>query len=367
MNQKEFYKQLIHRYVTNQATEKELEAFFALLESSDMDGELQEYLDESVTKTVEENIIPIRRYRFRRIVAAAVLLITISIGGYLLLHKAGSQQQLAQQQPTTIQPGGNKAFLTLANGSKISLTDAKNGMIATQGKITISKTADGNIAYSADQSGKHLSGIQYNVLNTPRGGRYEAVLSDGTHFVLDASSSIRYPISFSGNERRVEITGQVYFEVVHNSNRPFRVTVKGQTIEDLGTHFNINAYDDEPTIKTTLIEGRVSINKNVILIPGEQAAIDKDGFVKVEKAEIEQVVAWKKGLFVFDNTNIKDMMRDLSRWYDFEISYKGDMSDVDFQGNYLRSRDLFKLLKAIELTNKVKFKIEGRRVTAIAQ
>jgi transmembrane sensor len=259
----------------------------------------------------EINPRPAIRNLWPRIAAAASIVFALSFGGYLLLHKQQSQQT-AQNQIHDIAPGGNKALLTLSNGQQVSLTDAKQGTIAKQGTTNIQKTADGKIVYNTNQkvfpTGGDLNGakeIAYNTMATPRGGRYEATLADGTHFVLDAASSIKYPVTFTGKERIVEITGQVYFEVKHDSAHPFKVTAKGQAIEDIGTQFNVNAYDDEPNVKTTLVEGGVKVSQSgqsVILKPGQQAVGEINNKINVISANIDQVIAWKDGMFQFDST-----------------------------------------------------------------
>jgi transmembrane sensor len=300
--------------------------------------------------------------------AAAVILI-LSIGTYFLLHKKLPNQQNAQIQQHDIVPGSNKATLTLSNGQQLVLTGARNGKLALQNEIEIRKTADGEVVYSGDmaEAGKLNAKMEYNMMTTPVGGKYELVLSDGTKVVLDAASSIRYPVTFAGNERRVEITGQVYFEVAHRKAKPFRVTVGGQTVEVLGTHFNINAYDDEPTIATTLLEGRVNVTKggqNVILKPGQQSVV-KDNMLTVIEANTEKAVAWKNGYFRFNDEKIESIMRELSRWYGVEVKYKGKASIEGFSGKISRYKNISQVLKMLEYSGLVHFTLEERKVVVM--
>jgi len=297
-----------------------------------------------------------------RIATAASILLFLSAGSYFLLHKAKPQQQIVQTQKPDLQPGSKKAILLLSGGKVISLGDAKAGTIATQGNTNITKTADNKIVYS--NSATPATEVVYNTIITKRGNYYPLTMSDGTVAILDAASSIKYPVNFTGHERRVEITGQVYFEVVHNANMPFRVTVKGQTIEDMGTHFNINAYDDEPAIKTTLIEGHIRINHQVILAPGEQAVI-KNGIIKVAIVNTEQAIAWKNGLFSFKGTPMAEAMRQLSRWYNVDVEYPNGLPKTNFTGEMHRNINASQVLDMLSYFN-VHFQIvadsDGKKI-----
>ena len=288
-----------------------------------------------------------------RIVAAASIFLILSAGGFFLLHKTEPRQPIAQSQKPDLQPGSKMAILILSGGKEISLGDAKTGTIATQGNTNITKTVNNQIVYSNTQQPSNE--VIYNTIITKRGNFYPLTLSDGTVAILDAASSIKYPVSFTGNERQVEITGQVYFEVVHKADRPFRVTVRGQTIEDLGTHFNINAYDDEPTIETTLIEGSVRINHGVILKPGQQAAI-QNGNIKVRSVNTEQAIAWKSGLFSFKGTPMSEVMRQLSRWYDVDVEYPDGQPRTIFTGEMHRNINASQVLDVLSYF-KVHFQI----------
>jgi ferric-dicitrate binding protein FerR (iron transport regulator) len=233
-----------------------------------------------------------------------------------------------------------------------------------QGNTKIIKSANGHIAYNKTLTS--TSTPIYNTMTTPRGGKYDLELSDGTRVWLNASSSITYPIAFSGTERRVTVTGEAYFEVAKNKDMPFKINVDGQEeVQVLGTHFNIMAYSDEPLIKTTLLEGSVKIVKNKttgMLKPGQQAQMTTDGKLSVtDDADINAVMAWKNGQTLFVNEDIKTIMRRASRWYDVDIEYQGGVPARLFTGGISRESNLSVLLKVLEL-NKIHFKAAGKKL-----
>lgn len=317
----------------------------------------------------EPKILRLRKWY--SIAAAAAILIFLSIGLYFVVNKP-VQQQIAGNQihKNDIGPGGNKAILTLADGKEIVLTGARNGLLATQRSTEIKKTEDGKIIYTNDQSlsDKSSANVQYNTITTPRGGQYQVTLPDGSRVFLNAASSLIYPTVFAGNERKVTLAGEAYFEVAHNSHQPFRVSSNGQTVEVLGTHFNINAYSDERLIKTTLLEGSVRVSrgqKTVVLKPGQQAQIsdrDTDSDISIiSDADIEEAVAWKNGLFILDD-HIQPVMRLISRWYDVDVIYDGAAPDDIFGGEVPRFQNISEVLKVLQLTKKVHFKIDGRKI-----
>jgi len=375
MDKQHIPEDLIKRYLDGTATDEEK----ALVES----WHLQDFL-KSDTAPDEEEITqvhaqmrqvlsrhaapPKKLNPWYRYAAAACLLFMLGFTGYLLLHKP-STQQLAQNQVQDVKPGGNKAILTLANGQKISLTDARNGNIAQQSGAQINKTNNGQVVYSTVKNADQDAVPTYNMLATPRGGQYRLTLADGTVAYLDAASSIKYPVAFNGAERKVEITGQVYFEVVHNAGKPFRVAVKGQVIEDIGTHFNINAYDDEPVIKTTLIEGSVKVsatNQTALLKPGQQAITSANGKIKVINTDTEEAIAWKNGYFLFNDEPLESVMRKVSRWYDVDIEYpQGQKINEVYGGSADRYANVSQVLKVLEVTGDVRFKVEGKKILVL--
>ena len=310
-----------------------------------------------------------RRWVFplRKIAIAASFIGLLLVGFFLLSDKIGKKEiaksEIDQQRfKNDVLPGGDKATLTLADGSTIVLDDAQNGTLAQQGNSKIVKL-DGKLSY--DPTNKNSREIVYNTISTPKGGQYQLELPDGSQVWLNATSSIHFPTSFIGTERRIEITGEAYFEIARNPNMPFIVTVNNAEVQVLGTHFNVNAYDDEDNVKTTLLEGSVRFindgNTN-ILKPGQQSQLTKGGTTKVvSNVDVDEVVAWKNGMFDFENAGIETVMRQLSRWYDVEIEYKGKTDDL-FIAEMRRNIKLSDALKALELTGKVKFDIQDKKI-----
>ncbi|MGN8057691.1 FecR family protein [Pedobacter sp. 22163] len=333
------------------------------LETEESIEEMERRLYQSITK--KGNIHPQRSYRWPRIVAVASIAILLGISGLYLITK-NPKARVSETVSNDIAPGGNNAILTLADGRKITLSDAKNGSLAQLPDVSVVKTSDGNISYQKIPS-RQLSpqSMGYNVVNTPLGGQYHLTLSDGTNAWLNAGSSIKYPTSFTGLERKVEITGEVYFEVAHNAAKPFRVVSSGQVVEVLGTHFNINAYSDEKNVRTTLIEGSVRIsgaNQSKTIKPGEEAEFSSKG-ISIGQADTEESIAWKNGYFRFNDENIESIMRKLSRWYDIEVSFQGPMSSEGFNGKISRYKNISQALKMLEQTGAVHFEIKGRRIS----
>ncbi len=316
----------------------------------------------SESRSKKRRVIPLKRIA---IAASVIGLLLVSV--FLLSDKIGkrgiAKTEIDQQRfKNDVLPGGNKATLTLADGSTIVLDDAQNGTLAQQGNSKIIKL-DGKLSY--DPTNKNSREIVYNTISTPKGGQYQLELPDGSQVWLNATSSIHFPTSFIGTERRIEVTGEAYFEITRNPNMPFIVSVNNAEIQVLGTHFNVNAYSDEDNVKTTLLEGSVKFvndgNTN-ILKPGQQAQLTKERTTKVvSNVDVDEVVAWKNGMFDFDNANIETVMRQLSRWYDVEIEYKGKNDDL-FIAEMRRNINLSDALKALELTGKVKFDIQGKKI-----
>jgi len=303
-----------------------------------------------------------------RIAAAASIIIAVSTGSYFILHKIQPAQQTAQNQ-NDLAPGNNKAILKMANGKQIVITGAKNGLIAQQGSTTITKTADGKLNYA--NSGNNNSIMLYDTLIVPRGGQHQIKFSDGSIAYLNADSKLRIPENFEKSDRTVElISGEADFRVVHNAKSPFRVKVKGQITEDIGTEFNINAYPDETIIKTTLLEGGVKVsskNRSSILKPGQQAAVNSSSnTIRVYNVDTDEAFAWKNGKFIFSSTPLEDIMRQLSRWYDVDVVYQDErIKQKQFSAISTRFANASQVLHDLELTGEVKFKIEGKRITVL--
>ncbi|MDR6783034.1 transmembrane sensor [Pedobacter africanus] len=301
-------------------------------------------------------------------VAAAVIAITFVI--FLYRSMKNTSLNNGAQYANEIKPGGNNAVLVLADGSKIDLNKLGTGEVARQAGIKIVKSADGQLVYTIIKNSDANAGGLFNTIKTPIGGQYKVNLPDGSQVWLNAASSLRYPVAFGNDERRVELTGEAYFEVAKDKARPFRVLSSQQTVEVLGTHFNINSYADEGNTRTTLLEGRVKVftavnKKNVILNPGQQSQVDTYN-ISVKDVDASEAAAWKEGYFVFNAESIPSAMRKLARWYDLEISYEGNINDKDLAGSVSRFKNVSEVLKTLELTDMVHFEIDGRKIKVIA-
>ncbi len=260
-----------------------------------------------------------------------------------------------------VAPAGNRAMLVLGDGTTIALDSAHNGELARQGNTKVSRQ-NGEVV---DKGGGKEEGMVYNTLTTPRGGFYNLVLQDGTKVWLNAASSLRYPVSFAGKERVVEVTGEAYFEVAHDPGKPFRVKAGEQVIEDIGTGFNVNAYPDEGAITTTLVEGAIRVKQEgngVVLKPGEQASIAGGRKkLRVSEADVEAVMAWKNGMFRFNGAGIEEIMRQVARWYDVEVVYEGPMAVRHYHGAASRNINASEMLKVLEQSD-IRFRIEGKKI-----
>ncbi|SEN91446.1 FecR family protein [bacterium A37T11] len=292
--------------------------------------------------------------------AAAAAILLLAFGAYFykpFSGKLSSKKQLSLVRPIT--PGTNKATLTLANGSKVELNSAKEGI----------QVKDDNISYN--DGTKIGAKSTMLTLTTPRGGKYQVQLSDGTNVWLNAASSLTYPSSFDGPNRTVTILGEAYFSVAPNGDKPFKVISKGQEISVLGTDFNVSAYESDATIKTTLVKGAVLVSakntpgtqqrKGVRLLPGEQSQLSASGALTKQKADITASTAWKEGIFYFDNTPFTELMKQLSRWYDIEVVYHKNIPTDSFSGSLDRNVSLQTVLDFLDESGIV-FKVDGRKL-----
>ncbi|SDP82447.1 FecR family protein [Mucilaginibacter sp. OK268] len=302
------------------------------------------------------------------VAAAAVLIFALSLI-WVTSHNANNASTEIVKNSVGVKgpvlPGNNKATLTLSDGSNIDLTDSKKGLLSKQGSVAVGKSGEGEIVYDAKEGEAKSSVTLYNIISTPRGGQYQVVLSDGTKVWLNAASSIKFPTVFTGHERKVELTGEAYFEVAKNKDMPFKVAVEHMSVEVLGTHFNVDAYKDEAVIKTTLLEGAVKLvtgDHQAYLKPGQQATLNQQQSFNIRSVNTEEAVAWKNGYFIFNNENIQSIMRKISRWYDVEVVYNGKVDERDFGGTVSRFDSVTDVLKSLELTGTVHFKMEGRRI-----
>lgn len=314
-------------------------------------------------------IIFMSLFKLRNIAAAIVFLIIGASVIYLSQNKQPEKVVAASinntSKPKLILPGGNKATLTLANGEVVSLDDANNGKISSQGNSDVVKLKSGLLAYQqANQANQAIAVASINILSTPRGGQYQVELPDGSKVWLNSYSSLKYPTFFSGKERVVELTGEGYFEVAKNKNMPFKIKVNNMEVAVLGTHFNIMAYSNESTVNTTLLEGSVKVTtptSSKTITPGEQAKLSANGALNVVNADLEETVAWKNGFFQFSSADMQTVIRQINRWYDVDIIYNGNI-DAHFTGTISRSVEADKVLKKLQLTGAFKFEIKNKQV-----
>jgi transmembrane sensor len=304
-------------------------------------------------------------------VAALVLLIAGKAVLFFLPVSPTKTPLVGAGQPASyahdLPPGRNNAILTLADGHSITLDSAANGRLAQQGNTKVIKL-NGQIAYRNTGGVQGDEAMLFNTISTARGNQYQLVLSDGSKVWLNAASSLRFPTSFKGKERRVEVTGEAYFEIAKNPAMPFIVQAGSGEIDVLGTHFNVNAYADEPSVKTTLLEGAVAVKKATVLqmlVPGQQAEFGpKNGIALSENVDVTRETAWKDGFFWFNNTDIHTLMRQVSRWYDVEVEFTGNITDDGFTGKVSRNVPLSKLLNVLE-QYELHFKIEGKKIIVL--
>jgi transmembrane sensor len=369
-------KALLAKYKEGSCSEEEID----LLESWYLD-----YKDEMSDLSPEELIaakakvwasLPVHQRQGKitrlwpRIAAVAAIVLCVAAGWWFFQMKQDVKPLTSREMAARILPGGNKAVLTLADGSEISLTDVANGKLASQQGMVITKNNDGQLEYRMDPAAGVVAGeLRFNTISTPAGGQYQVILPDGTKVWLNAGSSLKYPTAFAGQERKVILKGEGYFEVTHDQSRPFRVQSNDQTVEVLGTHFNISAYENDGDVKTTLITGKVQVktqynNASAILKPGEQSILENNA-LKVAEVMTEDVIAWKNNSFVFNNEKLGSIMRKIARWYDVEVICPPDLAESVFVGSGSRDKSLDWTLDKLELTGTVHFKVEGRRVTVM--
>jgi len=303
---------------------------------------------------------------FRAGAAAAALVVLL--GGLYLYHQKDRHPvgEIAQAPkpalPHDVAPGRTTATLTLSNGKTIVIDPASKGMLGQDNGVKISN-ADSSLTY---QGAGAPGSLAYNTLSTAKGEQYSVTLSDGTKVWLNAASELKFPVKFTGGERRVEVRGEAYFEVARNVAQPFYVSSGNMHLQVLGTSFDINAYADEPAIRTTLLEGAVKINDKVGLSPRQQSRIAKDGGIQVVRnVDVDETVAWKNGAFSFNNADITTVMRQLERWYDIEVVYEGNKPTDVFYGGISRASTLMEVLKILQVS-KVHFRLEGKKLIVLS-
>lgn len=385
-------QEILNHYVNGTATPEEkrfLEAYYDHFEQRpdpvhpEVEQALSQYREEvlinlhhQINPAQESVPYPARVIRstwFRYVAAACILLFVTTVGAYLWTANRQQPVVLDKEQKAKqndLYPGGQKAMLTLADGNTIVLDYENNGTLTRQGNASVVKLAHGQLSYKSETN--LAAPTVFNTLSTPKGGQYQLTLPEGTRVWLNASSSITFPTVFAGHERPVSITGEVYFEVAKDPARPFKVSVGDMKVEVLGTHFNINAYPDESTMKTTLLEGSVRVSRSLetaILKPGQQSQLaikaatvqQQQSIQVINNTDLEQVIAWKNGYFQFHETDLRTVMRQLARWYDVEVVYEGNVPNDNFDGELPMDANALQVLRALEKTQ-VHFRIEGKKI-----
>ncbi len=378
---------LLTQYTSKKCSREELEELFDQLQTpagreafSELVGERYEALPSEKegadidwdfmfnTVTAPERTSSRSRILYFTKIAAAVLVL-VAAGLWLWLSRAQQKQAAPAVTAAPVQdalPGTHKAVLVLADGSSVNLDSAGNGAVGQQGGARIVKLP-GQLTYNANAAGNEAP--VFNKVATPRGGQYQLTLADGTKVWLNSASSIRFPVAFTGSERYVEVTGEAYFEVakaVRNGQRvPFRCKVNDMEIAVLGTHFNVNAYADEAEIRTTLLEGSVQVKQGAasqLLAPGQQSRLSKDGHITLARqVNLDEVMGWKNGFFVFEEADIRQIMRQVEKWYNLEVVYEGPVPDGRFNGRVSRNTPASQMMKVLELSG-IQFRIEGNKL-----
>jgi ferric-dicitrate binding protein FerR (iron transport regulator) len=341
---------------------------------------LQAQIEDDEVFSKKTMVIPIWRKPIFKIAVAASLIAAISTVTIVSLQnkKENNTAYTQTKFKNNVAPGSNKAILELADGRKIVLDNVQNGEIANEGNTKIIKLDSGQLAYNTGNS-KNAE-VSYNTISTPKGGQYHLVLPDGSNVWLNAASTIKLPTVFVGAERKVELTGEAYFEVVKNPSQPFKVSITSpysatihSEIEVLGTHFNVNSYSNEHAMKTTLLEGKIKFTipetgESKMLQPGQQVQLNENNQLKVvNNTDIDEVMAWKNGLFKFKELSIEEVMRQVERWYNVEVAYEGNTQNISehFVSTISRDVTLIDFLKRLEATGRIHFKIDGKKVTVI--
>ncbi len=389
MEKKDFLK-ILQRYKDGRASKEEEEFLFAYYELFDLEedvldqktdaarDDLKKNIKDEIERKLQqdefnpdENIRTPWTFYFKRTLAA--MIIAAGLLGYFLYRPKPVQEKLPESltkaESVQIVPGKNDAVLTLEDGKMIVLNEQNEGLVTQQAGVSITKTKEGQLAYEVTEPQVAV----IHTIRTPRGGQYQITLEDGTRIWLNSASSIRFPTIFARDERIVEITGEAYLDVAHDSKKPFKVKSENQLVEVLGTQFNINTYPEEPLHKTTLISGSVKISKtgkpdlsttgdSKILKPGQQAAVHPDrNKITLQHVDTEVAVAWKNGYFKFDKADIQTVMRQISRWYNVDVEYKGALSDDLFAGEIKRDEDVNKVLRILRLSN-IRAEIQGKKI-----
>lgn len=361
----------------------------AALDKVDVESGYEKFLHkyQQPDDEVQEEAVPeppVRRIPWMKIAVAAAAVFVLALGSWFFFFRTSSTQEtivaddIRTRYKNDVSPGGNVATLELADGSTIQLDQSAHGLLADEGDATIEKTASDRLEYNTNKNAKNGK-AGFNTITTPAGGQYHVVLPDGSRVWLNAASSLRFPISFTGSERRVTVTGEAFFEVAEMKKQgqkiPFIVSIKKQTgpsgeVQVLGTRFNINAYNDEPNIRTTLLRGSVRVvpanrqQQAKVIKPGQQANFNETGPLEISSVDSSSIVAWRDGKFKYQNESIQLIMRQLARWYDVKVVFKDNM-DAKFVSSFPRTMPISEILEILEKTGIVRFTIEGKTVTVM--
>ncbi len=368
---------LIIKKINDTLTPEEESIFAAWYKESDSNREyfkrvqnryqidIEEIDLENAWEIIGQKITPKRSNRiyYKYAIAASAALL-IGIAYFAKTNTSINNSVVKTENASASEKKSNDIVLTLSDGSKVVLNEEKNGVVANQEDVVITKDNEGQIRYGQN-NGAHTGKPTYNTLVTPNGKTFQIALPDGTNVWMNAGSSLKYPTYFSGSERAVVLTGEAYFEVAHNEKMPFKVFSNGQQVEVLGTHFNIRAYENEPVLKTTLLEGKIKITEggnSALVKPGQQIVVSLDKHsMKTKEVNTELAIAWKNRLFYFENAKYDEIMREIERWYDVDVIYKGKIPDERFEGAIQKDLKLNQILKMLESSD-VHFKVSGKEV-----
>ena len=365
-------KELYRRYLENDLSEEELDRFLKMLNNRENEPLISACLDNTWKEMYETGTPSIKEVADKRSIhigwywSAASIILFMLVGGYFFFSKTNETKTIANNvsplPATNIQPGGDKAVLTLGDGTQIELDNTADGKLVDQSGIAV-VNIKGQLAYHVEGQ---TSEVVYNTVTTPRGGQYQVLLADGSKVWLNATSSLHFPTAFTGNERNVELRGEGYFEVAADASRPFNVKVNDINVRVIGTHFNINSYSDEPAVKTTLLEGKVLVSKGnsaVNLTAGQQAiaAAGENTITVSRDFDQDGVMAWKNGYFHFEGANLQELLRQISRWYDVEVEYKGTPANRKFSGEIARTANFDEVVKVLRESG-VQFILIGKRL-----
>jgi transmembrane sensor len=372
MTRNKQYEELVRRYLENRSSDEELEVVFDLLEK----GTLQPYFEKALQSYLEResrsSVFTLRKWKY--LAAAAVVTGLLAISG-LWYYEAGSSKNAATAKTAAHgdkAPGWNHALLTMSNGRTLDLDSNSQSVMQLQNGASLTRNKAGEWSYHDQKTAdlaKDNTALSYNTLSAPKGGQFSFLLEDGTRVWLNAASILRFPVKFAPGGREVALTGEAYFEVTHNTHAPFLVNAGNTRINVLGTRFNVNAYADEPAVRTTLLEGAVRVVGNqadILLHPGEQSSFSPNGTATTAKDPelVEAAVAWKEGYFSFGEEDIQTVMRQISRWYNVDVKYDGAMTKATFGGELGRDLTLLQVLKLLEKSG-VHFRLDGNTLTVL--